>query len=398
MLTRFFIKCEDLIFKSLKLVEDRTFGSSIVQMNKLVCVMMIIDSLYTLMSYEDRIQKHVHEIQTIKDRIAGLAKSGGKGDHLTGFLYKRMKSIRELKKPTFEQVANEATSALFTLVVRYAVRCVATIVCRTETKWKPFENIFSLEVSHWQNVVGNTPSTYTKSRDSADSVCNSGKCGKSESEHHSPSNFCLLSIFQQPANEGQSIDDMSELRQQIRRRATESSTLSSAQRSQVSSLTQDLSSMPRTLLGDALTADEGHVARMEQEGNGESLVLSNDEFNNNESMRSLVKALFIIQDKWKMGITPDTATGAMPTWMVNLCKPLQCSSADFKVQLFLVKVIINYHKNLQRMATARDARDDMFKPFADQFFDAFFHETNGIATRISKNGAESLSAIEDQVI
>jgi hypothetical protein len=159
--------------------------------------------------------------------------------------------------------------------------------------------------------------------------------------------------------------------------------------------------MPRTLLGDALTADEGHVARMELEGNGEGLVLSNDEFNDNEAMRSLVKALFIIQDKWKMGMTPDTAIGAMPTWMHNLCKPLlppMCGSADFKVQLFLVKVIINYHKNLHRMAPAGDARDDMFQPFAGQFFDAFFHETNGIATRISQNGDEGCRAIDDVVI
>jgi len=41
--------------------------------------------------------------------------------------------------------------------------------------------------------------------------------------------------------------------------------------------------------------------------------------------------------------------------------------------------------------------DDMFKPFANQFFDAFFHDTgdlssSGLAVRLSKEGHDKLKA------
>jgi hypothetical protein len=94
--------------------------------------------------------------------------------------------------------------------------------------------------------------------------------------------------------------------------------------------------------------------------------------------------LFVIQEKGGA----EVQGGAMPLWMERLIDSLP--KAHFNVQLFLVKLILNYHNNIRRMAL--DGRPnppaDMFKPFANKFFDVFFREgknqdDSGLAIRLS---------------
>ena len=51
-----------------------------------------------------------------------------------------------------------------------------------------------------------------------------------------------------------------------------------------------------------------------------------------------------------------------------------------------VKLMVNYHKNLRRMESTERVIQDMFRPFADDFFDAFFHGTHGLAIILSTQG------------
>jgi hypothetical protein len=110
------------------------------------------------------------------------------------------------------------------LVVRYAVRSYSTIICSTQSKLKIFKTVFDLTDREWLNLVGIEPVSFLVR-------------GEDKLE--------------------ESVDDLSALRRQHGQRAAGSGTLAVSQRSQVGSLSQDLSSMPRTLLGDALSAEGG---------------------------------------------------------------------------------------------------------------------------------------------
>ena len=55
--------------------------------------------------------------------------------------------------------------------------------------------------------------------------------------------------------------------------------------------------MPRTLLGDALTADGGASGVAPADRVSEDVVLIAHDFNCNEAMRALVESLFVIQER-----------------------------------------------------------------------------------------------------
>jgi hypothetical protein len=217
----------------------------------------------------------------------------------------------------------------------------------------------------WLNVVGDTPPTFAAELGGADSECM--RCKKPEKNHFGPSKFCDACVFPERSTlrEGrleESGDDNSTLRRQHHLRSAVSSTPSDSLRSQVGSLSQDLSSMPRTLLGDALTADGGAPGVAPADRVSEDVLLVEHDFNCNQAMRAVIKTLFVIQEK-QLG----PADGNMPPWMQEFFKTLTLKDTDFRVQLFLVKVLVNYHKNLRRMEAAGRHMQDMFQPFADRF-------------------------------
>jgi hypothetical protein len=210
----------------------------------------------------------------------------------------------------------------------------------------------------------------------------------------------LLSTSQSIQPE-ESSDDLSALRRQHTQRV---STPASQRGSQMGSLSQDIRSMPRTLLGDELAGagDASAAAMMPAELASEDVVLVEDDLNRNECMRALVKALFVIQEKFERsaieGKAPDAdgevATGQMAPWMQFLLNVLNASAksqALHNVQLFVAKLIVNYHKNLARRRAAGAAVTDMFRPFADKFFDAFFHSDTGLANRLSTRWRDHIS-------
>lgn len=195
----------------------------------------------------------------------------------------------------------------------------------------------------------------------------------------------------------ESSDHLSALHRQHRHRSMVPVSQSHSQRgSQMGSLTQEISSMPPTLLGDALAAEGDMSAGVSAPAHlaSEDVVLLNDDLNRNEAMRALVKSLFVIQEKFPMGVDGEVLAGQMPPWMKDLLDVLNAASkteALYNVQLFIVKLIVNYHKNLNRRRAAGVAIDDMFRPHAAHFFDAFFNEGTGLANRLSKHGHADIS-------
>lgn len=227
------------------------------------------------------------------------------------------------------------------------------------------QTIFKMNSADWLNVVGDTPPTFAAEFGGAGSECI--RCKRPEENHFGPCKFCDACVFPEHStlSEGrleESGDDNSTLRRQHHQRSAVSSTLSGSLRSQVGSLSQDLSSMPRTLLGDALTADGGAPGVAPADRVSEDVLLVEHDFNCNQAMRAVIKTLFVIQEK-QLG----PADGNMPPWMQEFLKTLTLKDTDFRVQLFLVKVLVNYHKNLRRMEAAGRPMQDMFQPFADRF-------------------------------
>ena len=193
----------------------------------------------------------------------------------------------------------------------------------------------------------------------------------------------------------ESSDGLSALRRQHHYRTSVLASQKSSQRgSQMGSLTQDMGSMPRTLLGDALAADGVMSGFAPADLASEDVVLVQDDLNRNEAMRALVKSLFVIQEKFPMGVDSEVPAGQMPPWMKDLLDVLNAASKSeplYNVQLFIVKLIINYYKNLQRRRAAGASIKDMFRPHAAHFFDAFFNEKTGLANRLSKYGHADIS-------
>ena len=227
------------------------------------------------------------------------------------------------------------------------------------------QTIFDMKSTDWLNVVGDTPPTFAAELGGAGLECI--RCKRPEENHFGPSKFCNACVFPERSSlrEGrleESGDDNSTLRRQHHQRSAVSSTLSGSLRSQVGSLSQDLSSMPRTLLGDALTADGGAPGVAPADRVSEDVLLVEHDFNCNQAMRAVIKTLFVIQEK-QLG----PADGNMPPWMQEFFKTLTHKDTDFRVQLFLIKVLVNYHKNLRRMEAACRPMQDMFQPFADRF-------------------------------
>ena len=60
-----------------------------------------------------------------------------------------------------------------------------------------------------------------------------------------------------------------------------------------------------------------------------------------------------------------------------MCR-LRESCTELNVKLFLVRVMVNYHKNLRYMAAAGRPKKDVFQPFAKLFFRDFFDRDHGM--------------------
>ncbi len=376
-LVSIFIECLPLLLRALKLggylqsnASDNGLSAvwkgGIEEMNQLICMMHIIDALYTVTKYEDAIRKTVHVQQSVLPKDASI---GGQV-HLTKFVMDRLLEIRRIS-PT--DIPNEE---MYTLMVRMAVRSYATIVCHTQRIDKPgdqmkpgnpFAKILSvsgaqyngtLETAWWLRIVGEA-SVDMKNTQTNTEIRPEGT------------------------------DELSALERQHRLRSEGVGTekLSSSQRNQMGSLSQDLSSMSRTLLGDDLVLNEPKRDWAPAGSISEDVMLAeDDELNRNEAMRALVKSLFVIQEKGGAEVTG----GAMPLWMERLSDSLP--KAHFNVQLFLVKLIVNYHKNISDGRPNPPA--DMFKPFANKFFDVFFREgknldDSGLAIRLSTSDRRS---------
>jgi len=176
----------------------------------------VIDALYTVMSYQGAITNVVHAHKSITENAIGKEKT------LTLWLLKRLNATRRIALSAMPK-DNAEVLAVASLVVRHAVRTYSTIICYTQSKLKIFKTVFDLKDAEWLHLVGAEPFSFRL-----------GGEGRLE--------------------ESVLLDDLSALRRQHGQRAAGSGTLSKSQRSQVGSLSQDLSSMPRTLLGDALSA------------------------------------------------------------------------------------------------------------------------------------------------
>jgi len=179
------------------------------------------------MPYQEAITKVVHEHKSITENIIGNEKT------LTVWLLKRLNATRRIALSAMPTDDAELPSVA-SLVVRCAVRTYSTIICYTQSKLKIFRTVFDLKDTEWLHLVGAEPLSFLV-----------GGEGKFE----------------------ESVDGLSALRRQhvasmALQRAAGSGTLSQSQRSQVGSLSQDLSSMPRTLPGDALTAQSSPPGAM----------------------------------------------------------------------------------------------------------------------------------------
>jgi len=368
-----FIEILPLLLRALKLedyLQSNANGPSSVwkggieEMNQLICIMHIIDALYTVTKYEDEIRQKVHVQPSVLPKDASI---GGQV-HLTKYVMDRLLEIRRIS-PT--DIPNEE---MYTLMVRMAVRSYATIVCHTQPTipnqmkpGNPFALIFyplgtayngTLDTALWLRIVGEA------SVDMKNTQTNT---------EIRPEGTDELSALER------------QHRQHLRSARGGTDKLSSSQRSQMGSLSQDLSSMSRTLLGDDLVLNERKRGWSPAESSSEDVMLTeDDELNRNEAMRALVKSLFVIQEKGGA----EVKEGGMQLWMQRLNESLP--KAHFNVQLFLVKLIVNYHNNVRRMEL--DGRPnppaDMFKPFANKFFDVFFREgknqdDSGLAIRLS---------------
>ncbi len=344
-----FIECLPLLLRALKLggylqsnASDNGLSAvwkgGIEEMNQLICMMHIIDALYTVTKYEDAIRKTVHVQQSVLPKDASI---GGQ-KHLTKFVMDRLLEIRRIS-PT--DIPNEDAGAAFqmhTLMMRMAVRTYATIVCHTQPirpppplaqpgdqmkPGNPFAKIFSvsgaqyngtLDTAWWLRIVGEA-SVDMKNTQTNTEIRQEGT------------------------------DELSALERQHHLRSEGASDWAPA-----GSISEDV------------------------------MLAEDDELNRNEAMRALVKSLFVIQEKGGAEVNE----GEMPLWMERLT--LSLAKAHFNVQLFLVKLIVNYHNNIRRMAS--DGRPnpptDMFRPFANKLFDAFFREgkgqdDSGLAIRLS---------------
>ena len=139
-LIRFFTECLPSVFATFKKGGDRGFGptggkpfnGTIAEMNQVICVMQVLDALYAVMPYEEIQEKvHIHASvteDTLKD-VTGVKKNP------TLLFITRLSNMRRLSM-TPRQKEEEAFVEVWSLLVRYAVRSYATLVCCTQSKLK----------------------------------------------------------------------------------------------------------------------------------------------------------------------------------------------------------------------------------------------------------------------
>ena len=226
-----FIEILPLLLRALKLedyLQSNANGLSAVwkggieEMNQLICMMHIIDALYTVTKYEDEIREKVHVQPSVLPKDASI---GGKV-HLTKFVMDRLLEIRRIS-PT--DIPNEE---MYTLMVRMAVRSYATIVCHTQPIAKPGDqmkpgNPFAL-------IFYPTGSTYNATLDTAWWLRIVGEASVDMKNTQTNTEIRPEGTDELSALERQH-------RQHLRSARGGTDKLSSSQRSQMGSLSQDLS-------------------------------------------------------------------------------------------------------------------------------------------------------------
>lgn len=139
-LIRFFTECLPSVFSAFKKGGDRGFGpiggkpfnGTIAEMNQVICVMQVLDALYTVMPYEE-IKEKVHTLASVTEDT--LKDVTGVNRDPTVLFMKRLNNMRKLVM-TPRQKEEEAFVQVWSLLVRYAVRSYATLVCCTQSKLK----------------------------------------------------------------------------------------------------------------------------------------------------------------------------------------------------------------------------------------------------------------------
>ena len=366
--------------------EKQQSQGSLAETNQLICMMQVLDAIYTVADYEvikDRVHKQgtaLTSLDDIKDEIK---------DNVTKYFLVRLGKLRKLAPPILDSAGGAAMCEhghrraecelcnpeleLYTQVVRQAMRCYTTVICCTQSELKAFKHIFSMTPKEWLNVVG-TKEISLQAREARVEVL--------------PDRLAALHRKH---------------RQRTMRVQGKSQSLASSQvmSSQAGSLSLDLTLMPRSLLGEAPSTGYDTLGVMPGDRISDDVKLSEDDMNRNEAMLSLVKSLFTIQEKFYPQNTP---RNEMPDWMQNLYRTLSDKDTKDNVKFFLVKIIVNYQQNLKRMSDAGRPMPDIFQPFADSFFEIFFWSPQpdvlptglasqtgaptGLASQLCKRGAQ----------
>ena len=143
-LIAFFCECLPLLLRALKIggtgttgpqAED-TFRGNMAAMNQLICMLIVLESIYPVTSYADikaNVDTKVTNAEIEKERYAPT-----KEFNLTLYLFKRLDATRKLRLSSEQQRDNNARD-VFTVMVQHAMSSYATIVCHTQSKPNPFK-------------------------------------------------------------------------------------------------------------------------------------------------------------------------------------------------------------------------------------------------------------------
>ena len=271
-------------------------------MNQIICMLQVIDAIYTVTPYAS-IQSEVHPC--VGEELERDIKNQ-KNLHLTRYVLAFLERMRKVKPPHDANAIPEGTTncehnelkrecmrcnsvlEVYRLLFRQVVRTYATVISQTQTKLSAFKHIFALTPEQWLHVVG------------FKSMPEKG----SSNLQHVPDEMSLLRQKRRHCDGRQKqADGGGSLRASMRAQ------------SQMGSLTQDLTCMPRTLLGEALS-DISNLSLAPVDDLSEEVTLeSEDDFDRNEAMLALVKALFAIGN-----LPPEANTdpAALPDWMQKI--------------------------------------------------------------------------------
>ena len=130
---------------------EECFLGDIAQMNQLVCMLIVLDAIYTVTPWPD-IEAKVHT-KVSKDEIMGQK-------HLTMYFINRLQATRKLRLPSEKREDKDARE-IFTVLVQYAMRDYASIISHTQSGPNLSKTIFNMKSTEWLNIVGAEPPTFS---------------------------------------------------------------------------------------------------------------------------------------------------------------------------------------------------------------------------------------------